>query len=116
MPIEEIEHRGGWEVKATGEDIPKLMGSLTETGNEAYRKAFHKNEGIGFEKVSDPSGNEAWLRKDQLAQAFSEGYAPRAHGLTFSVPELPWQKKRKVVPGKRRFRYDKATGEMVPVL
>lgn len=104
MAIEERDLPGGrWERKFTGQDISKARGALIETGNEGYRKAFHKNEGIGFERVSDPKGNETWLRKDQVEGALKEGYGRKSVTPTFLVPELPWKQKR-VSPGRHRYK------------
>ena len=104
-----------WEIEATGKDIPKLSGMLNDTGNEAYRRAFHRDEGVGFERVSDPSGNPTWLRKDQVESALADGYGRVSGKLVFTVPDLPW-KRRKMKPGRTRLRYDKATGQMVEVV
>ena len=115
MAIQETETRTGWEIKADGEDLPKLKGMLTQTGNEAYRKAFHKNEGIGFEKVSDPRGNETWLKKDEVDDAVTHrGYGRVSVGIRMQMPNVPWEKKV-LGPGRHRFRYDKKTGRMEAV-
>ena len=107
-----LEGSNQWEIKATGEDLPKLKGMLTQTGNEAYRKAFHHNEGIGFERVTDPSGNLTHVRKDQVEEALANGYGMVGLTPSFVVPELPWQKHRKPMPGRRKYRYNKETRQM----
>ena len=115
MAIEETTlPNGQWEVKATGEDLPRLKGMLKETAGEAYKKAFHRNEGIGFEKVSDPNGNETWLRKDEVEDALTRGYGKMGTAIRMQMPNVPWGQK-KVGPGRHRFRYDKATKTMVEV-
>lgn len=114
MPIEERELPASnqWEVKATGEDIPKLAGMLTSTANEAYRKAFHKNEGQ-YVKVTDPSGNPTQVHQRDLQTALAQGYGRTAVNPSMVVPELPWAST--MAPGKRKYRYDKATGQMLEV-
>lgn len=104
---------GRWERKATGQDIPKLVGSLKEYGNEKYKEAFHKNEGQ-YERITDPSGRETAVRKDQVDLALAQGYGRAAVSMRMTVPELPWPKKR-LAPGKHKFKYDKATNSMVEV-
>jgi hypothetical protein len=105
----ELPASGQWEVKATGDDIPKLSGLLNETGGEAYKKAFHHNEGIGFERVADPSGQETWVRKDEVAQALSNGYTGVAK-IRMTMPEVPWKQNR-LGPGKWRYKKDPETGK-----
>ena len=106
---------GRWERTFTGEDIPKVKGALTATGNDSYRKAFHRNEGIGFEKVADQWGQPTWVRKDQVEEAVAAGYGRVGLNPTMIVPELPWEKKQ-LSPGRHKFKYDKASGQMVEVL
>jgi len=116
MPITEskLEASNQWEIKATGDDIPKLKGMLTEIGNESYRKQFHENEG-NYERVTDPQGNPTHVRRDQLADALASGYGQAGLTPTFVVPELPWQKKHVVHPGRRKYKYNRATGQMEAV-
>jgi hypothetical protein len=97
---------GQWEIKATGEDIPKLSGMLTETGNEAYKKAFHGNESIGFEKMVRPDGGETWTRKDQVDQALANGYTA-SNAIRMVMPEVPWKQNR-LGPGKWKYRKNDA--------
>lgn len=115
MAIIERDLPGGkWERTYTGEDIPKARGALTATGNEAYKKAFHRNEGIGFERITDQGGNPTWVRKDQVEEAVGLGYGRVALNPSMVMPEVPWEKKR-LAPGKHKFKYDKASGQMVEV-
>ena len=86
---------------------------LTETANEAYREAFHKNEGQ-FERVTDPGGNETLVHRDQLSQALENGYGRAPSAMTMVMPEVPWPRKL-CGPGRHRFRYDKASRQMVEV-
>lgn len=115
MPIEERElpDSNQWEIKATGEDIPKVKGMLTQVGNEAYRKAFHKNEG-NWERMSDPHGNPTVVPKDRIEEYRAAGYGETGDTPRMMMPEVPWAKKA-VGPGRHRFRYDKTTGVMVEV-
>ena len=112
MAIEEREIAGGkqWEIKATGEDIGKLRGMLTETGNEAYRKAFHKNEGQ-YVKVTDPHGRPTEVHQKDLDVALAQGYGNAAVNPSMVMPEVPWQRKS-CGPGKHKFRYNKLTKQM----
>ena len=96
-----------WEIKATGADIPKLAGMLTETANEGYKKQFHKNEG-NWERISDPQGNQTVVPKDQIDQYRAQGYGRATSSIRMVMPEMPWQKKQ-MAPGKHRFRYNKLT-------
>jgi hypothetical protein len=102
-----------WQVKATGDDIPKLAGMLTETANEAYRKAFHKNEG-NWERITDPQGNPTVVPKDKVDEYKAVGYGRAAATVTMVMPEVPWERKS-MGPGKHKLRYDKATKQMVEV-
>lgn len=116
MPIVEKKLPGNrWERTYTGADIPAAKGELAKWGAESYQKAFNKNKGIGFEQITDPSGNPTWLRSDQVAEARQQGYGVAAVRQTWAVPEMPWKQKR-VGPGKHRFKFDKATGEMAEVM
>lgn len=82
MPIEEKQVGHQWEVNATGDDIGKLRGMLTPTGNEAYQEAFHKDE---------------------------RAHAGHGHLKIMSLmPELPWPQKCK--PG--RYKYNPETKQM----
>lgn len=87
--IRETEDKNGWQIDATGEDISKLKGMLTPTGNEAYQKAFH-------EQV-EPEWKE---RMDE----FCPMNRPRT-----VVPALPWQADR--LPGEKWSAYVKRTGK-----
>lgn len=102
-----------WEIKATGADIPKLAGMLTETGNEAYKKAFHKNEG-NWERISDPHGHPTVVPKDKIEEYRAQGYGLVSVSPSMIMPEVPWERKR-TGPGKHRFRYNKATKQMEAV-
>jgi hypothetical protein len=102
-----------WEIKATGEDVGKLAGMLTETGNEAYRKAFHSNEGQ-YVKVTDPHGNPTQVHQKDLDQALASGYGQSASAPRMVMPSVPWARKVSG-PGKHKFRYDKASKSMVEV-
>jgi len=115
MAIEEKELPASnqWEIKATGDDIPKLAGMLTETGNEAYREAFHKNEGQ-FVRVTDPNGNPTQVHQRDLDKALASGYGQSCASPRMIMPSVPWQRKSSG-PGKHKFKYDKATGQMVEV-
>lgn len=74
MAVEEYKDKAGKEwTKFTGEDLPKAKGLLTEAGNEAYRKAFHENEGQ-YVRLSDPNGNPTEVHKRDLDQALAQGY------------------------------------------
>ena len=86
-----------WEIKATGADIPKLAGMLTETANEGNR-----------ERISDPQGNQTVVPKDQIDQYRAQGYGRATSSIRMVMPEMPWQKKQ-MAPGKHRFRYNKLT-------
>lgn len=111
MPIEERELPASnqWEIKATGEDIPKLAGMLTETANTAYREAFHKNEG-NWEKISDPQGNMTVVPKDKVDEYKAVGYGQvRCDRPTMVVPPLPWQADRR--PGERYEDYKRRVSE-----
>lgn len=115
MAIEERQLPGNqWEIKATGKDIKRTAGMLTPYANEKYREAFHKNEGIGFEKITDPSGKETAVRKDQLEDALAAGYGRIGLTPRMVMPEVPWEKKR-LTPGKHKFRYDRNSGQIVEV-
>jgi hypothetical protein len=114
MAIEERQvNAKQWEIKATGEDMGKLRGMLTETGNEAYKKAFHKNEG-NWERISDPQGNPTVVPKDKVEEYRAQGYGRVSITPSMMVPELPWAQK-KTGPGRHKFRYDKASKQMVEV-
>lgn len=114
MAITERDLPGGrWERKFTGDDIPKARGSLIESGNEAYKKAFHKDEG-NWERISDPSGNPTVVPKDRVAEYQAVGYGRAGVTPTLVMPAVPWERKR-TGPGRHRFRYDKASGQMVEV-
>lgn len=110
----QLDASGQWEVKATGEDIKKLSGMLTQTGNEAYKKSFHRNESVGFQQMVNPRGDTTWIRKDDIQQALDNGYTSTG-SIRMMMPEVPWQRKTPK-PGKTRYRYDKASGEMIEVL
>ena len=99
--------------KFTGDDLPKAKGLLTEAGNEAYRKAFHENEGK-YVRVSDPNGNPTQVHAKDLEQALASGYGKVGLTPTFVVPDLPW-KRKSAGPGRHRYKYDKALGAMVEV-
>ena len=116
MAIEERElpNSNQWEIKATGEDVRKLAGMLTETGNNAYREAFHKNEG-NWERISDPTGNPTVVPKDKVDEYRAAGYGRVSVNPSMIMPSVPWARKSSG-PGKHRFRYDKATGQMVEVV
>ena len=115
MAIEEKDlGYGRWEVKATGDDLPKLKGMLTEVGNEAYKKAFHKNEGQ-YERLTDPNGNPTHVHKRDLEQALAQGYGKVGLTPTFVIPELPWQKNHVVRPGRTKYRYNRETRQMEAV-
>lgn len=115
MAIEERELPASnqWEIKATGEDVKKLAGMLTSTGNEAYKKAFHKNEGQ-FVRVTDPNGNPTEVHQKDLDQALSQGYGKQALNPSMIMPEVPWARKT-YGPGKHKFRYNKITRQMEEV-
>ena len=114
MAIEErtLPNSNQWEIKATGEDIPKLKGMLDKTAKEGYQKAFHRDEGIGFERVTDPGGQMTAVRKDQLEEALQMGYGKVGGAISMVMPEVPWARKS-CGPGRHRFRYDKASGQIV---
>ena len=116
MPIEErlLPASNQWEIKATGEDIPKLAGMLDKVGKEAYRKAFHKNEHIKYEKVLDPSGGETHIKAGEIDEYRAMGYKPIAqNSIRMQMPAVPW--KSRMRPGKTKYRYDKVSGQMVEV-
>ena len=100
--------------KFTGEDLPKAKGLLTEAGNEAYRKAFHENEGQ-YERITDPSGNPTQIHKRDLETALAQGYGRAPVSPSMVVPTLPWQKHRTPNPGRHKYRYNKATRQMEAV-
>lgn len=106
MAIVERDIAGGWERKATGEDIPKLMGSLVQTGNEAYKKAFEKNHETGFQRMVNPQGAETWIRKDDIQQALDTGYTSTG-SIRMMMPEMPWKQNR-LGPGKWKYRKNEA--------
>lgn len=103
----ELPNSNQWEIKATGDDIPKLAGMLTQTGNEAYRKAFHKNEG-NWERITDPQGNPTHVPKDRIDEYRALGYGRATLNPSMVMPEVPWQRKS-AGPGKHKFRYNKLT-------
>jgi hypothetical protein len=109
MAIEEKElpNSNQWEIKATGDDIPKLAGMLTETGNESYKKAFHKNED-NWERISDPQGNPTVVPKDKVEEYRAQGYGQASSSIRMVMPEVPW-KKPPQAPGKHKYRYNKLT-------
>jgi hypothetical protein len=115
MAIEEKElpNSNQWEIKATGADIPKLAGMLTETGNEAYREAFHSNEGQ-YVKIADPQGNLTHVHQRDVEGALAAGYGRAGATPRMIMPTVPWAQK-KSGPGKHKFRYNKLTGEMEEV-
>ncbi len=83
MAVTEYKDRAGKEwTKFTGEDLPKAKGLLTEAGNEAYKAAFHKNEGQ-YVRVSDPNGNPTQVHQKDLETALAQGY-----GQTCSAPRI----------------------------
>lgn len=116
MAIEEKElpNSNQWEIKATGADIPKLAGMLTSTANEAYKKAFHKNEG-NWERISDPQGNPTVIPKDKVEEYRAQGYGRVSITPSMIMPSVPWARKVSG-PGKHKFRYDKASKSMVEVV
>jgi hypothetical protein len=109
MAIEERELPASnqWEIKATGKDVHKLAGMLTETGGEAYRKAFHKNEG-NWEKINDPRGIQTVVPKDQIDEYRAQGYGRTGITPSMVMPSVPW-KRKSAGPGKHKFRYNKTT-------
>lgn len=114
MPVTEYRDKAGKEwTKFTGDDLPKAKGLLTEAGNEAYRKAFHENEGQ-FERITDPNGNPTQVHKRDLEQALQQGYGKTAIAPCMVVPELPWKRKSDG-PGRHKYRYNKATKQMEAV-
>lgn len=115
MAIEEKELPASnqWEIKATGDDIPKLAGMLTETANENYRKQFHKNEGQ-FVRVTDPNGNPTEVHQRDLDTALAQGYGQSCLNPRMVMPAVPWERKSSG-PGKHKFRYDRASKSMVEV-
>lgn len=115
MPITErqINARGDWERKATGGDIPKLLGSLRKEGEEGYKKAFHRDEG-NWERISDPHGNPTHIPKDQIDQYRARGYGRVAINPSMVMPHVPWEQTG-MKPGKRKYRYNKLSGEMEEV-
>lgn len=102
--------RGDWELTATGDDIPKLHGMLQKTGGEAYRKAFHKNEG-NWERISDPHGNPTVVPKDRVDEYRAQGYGKVAISPSMVMPHVPWEPKR-FGAGRHKWRYNRETGEM----
>lgn len=114
MPITERELHASnqWEVKATGEDIPKLAGMLTQVGNEAYRKAFHKNEGQ-YVRITDPHGQPTEVHQRDLETALAQGYGRAAVNPSMIMPSVPWAST--MAPGRKKYRYNKLTREMEEV-
>ena len=49
--------------------------------------------------------------KDKVDEYKAVGYGRAAAAITMVMPEVPWAQKR-VGPGRHRFRYNKATGQM----
>lgn len=105
----ELPASGQWEVKATGNDIPKLMGQLYETGNKAWDEAYHKNQKVGWEQITDPSGSPTWVKNDQVEEARSKGYGRTSETIRMVMPEVPWKQNR-LGPGKWTFKKDPETG------
>ena len=93
-----------WEKTFTGRDIPEAKGLLAKHGRESYQRAFEKNKGIGFEQITDPSGNPTWLRADQVDEARANGYGRAAMAPRMTMPEVPWPQK-KVSPGRHKYKY-----------
>jgi len=105
--------RGDWERTATGDDIPKLIGSLKETAEDSYKKAFHENEG-NWERISDPSGNPTVVPRDRIDEYRAQGYGRVAVSPSMVMPEVPWEPKR-FGPGRHKWKYNRETGEMEAV-
>lgn len=114
MAVKEYNDKAGkqW-TKFTGEDLPKAKGLLTEAGNEAYKEAFHKNEGK-FVRVSDPNGNPTQVHARDLDNALASGYGKVGLTPTFVVPDLPW-KRKSAGPGRHVYKFNKVTRQMEAV-
>lgn len=105
---------GKWEKEFTGKDVNEARGALKEWGVKSWEKAQSDNERIGISKVLSPSGELAHVRTDKMEQALESGYRPYTR-LNITVPEMPWHKDRIPNPGKRKYRYDRISGQMVEV-
>jgi hypothetical protein len=114
MAIERTEKGRTWEIKATGKDVHSLKGMLNEYGAQKFQESWVKGQKKGFEKITDPAGNQTWIPGDQIAEYRAQGYG-QVVSPSFVVPELPWQKNHKPNPGKHRYKYDPVSQDMVEV-
>ena len=114
MAVKEHVDKAGKEwTTFTGEDLPKAKGLLTKGGEEAYKQAFHKNEGQ-YERITDPNGNPTDVHKRDVEQALAQGYGKVGLTPTFVVPQLPWKRKY-AGPGRHVYKYNKVTKQMEAV-
>lgn len=100
MAITRIESHGRWIEKA---DTPKDVAILHEKhgkdlqkrGTEDFQAKFKKDLSLGFEKITDPSGNVTHVRTDRMETALAQGYGKAATAPKMVVPALPWQSDRR---------------------
>jgi len=117
MAIERTVHAdGSWTEKATtpqsAKDLADKHGpALQKRGADDFHKKWIEADKVGYEKLRDPSGKITHVRADEADSARRSGYGAVANP-TMVVPELPWHKDREPLPGRRRWKYNRETGQM----
>ena len=101
MAIVRLERNGVWIEKAdTPKDAAVLHekhgGDLQKHGVKDFDAKFKKDLSLGFEKITDPSGNVTHVRTDRMETALAQGYGRAPTAPKMIVPALPWQSDRRL--------------------
>ena len=107
---------GSWVEKAKNnagvrELVDKHGAGLQKTGAEAFQRSWENDNAVGVEKLRDPSGKVTYLRADEVSGALAGGDYKPVSNPTMVMPNVPWDRKP-TGPGRHRFKYNRATGQM----
>jgi hypothetical protein len=100
LAITRVERNGVWIEKAdTPADARKLHEKhgpdLQARGAKDFQEKYKKDLALGFEKITDPSGNVTHVRTDRMETALQQGYGKAPTAPRMVVPTLPWQADRR---------------------
>lgn len=118
MAITRIERNGVWIEKADTPKDAKILHEkhgkdLQKRGVDDFQAKYKKDLALGFEKVTDPSGNVTHVRTDRMETALAQGYGKSATAPKMVVPTLPWQSDRRYGERYSDYMARKAEGSSV---
>lgn len=99
------------EVKATGDDVPALLGMMKDSAQASLQQAYNREQKFGVIELPDPDGNPVRLLGNEEEKYRAKGYGQSKMTTTFLVQGFG--KMRSEGIRKQTIRYRKGESEVI---